>query len=241
MLEAIRRFGVERRWVFGLVLGLVTVTFVGTMGWMGLSGPAGSYAAKVNGEVVLLGDFQKAYRDTYQKYQRMMGDQFSPELMQSLNLPMHVVMGLVDRKLWISLSREMDIRVTDDEVRAALSSVPAFQVGGRFSAPRYMDLLARMHTSPEDFERGVREDLLMEKARGIVAAAARVTAADLALSPVPPVQPGGEGDAPEDPAARLAAHRNHLLDQKRAQVIAAYTDHLRKEATIHVYRENLGV
>lgn len=234
MLEAIRRLGVEKRWVFGLVLGIVTVTFVGTMGWMGMSGPSGAYAAKVNGEVVLLADFQRQYRDTYRNYERMLGDRFTPELVKSLNLPIQVVMSLVDRKLWLSLGHDLGLSTTDDEVRRALKSIQAFQTNGRFNSRRYQEVLSRIDSNPEAFEDDVRDDLVIEQARRIVGSAVRLTDADLKDLPPP-----DEGLSPEEAERQRADQKNGLLSRKRAQLLMAYTAQLRREAKIRIFQENL--
>lgn len=236
MLEAIRRLGVEKRWVFGLVLGIVTVTFVGTMGWMGMSGPSGAYAAKVNGEVVLLADFKEAYRNTYRNYEQMLGDKFDPELMKSLNLPLHVVMQMVDRKLWLSMGHDLGLAASDDEVRKALLSFPAFQENGRFNSRLYQRILDRNNSSPEAFENSLRDDLVVQQAQDIVGSAARLTDADLKDLPPP------DKDAtPEEAAKQQADQRRSLLNRKRRQVLAAYTAYLRKGADIRIFQENLGV
>lgn len=236
MLEAIRRLGVEKRWVFGLVLGIVTVTFIGTMGWMGMTGPTGAYAARVNGEVVLLADFQQAYRNTYRDYERMLGDRFTPELVDSLNLPVQVVMGLVDRKLWLSLGHDLGLSATDDEVRRALMDIQAFQVNGRFNSRQYLEILGRIQSTPEVFEDSVREDLVIEQARRIVGSAAVLTDAD--LKSLPPPDPGL---SPEEAESRHADQVRGLLERKRSQLLTAYTAQLRKAASIEIYRENMKV
>jgi peptidyl-prolyl cis-trans isomerase D len=236
MLEAIRRLGVEKRWVFGLVLGIVTVTFIGTMGWMGMTGPTGAYAAKVNGEAVLLADFQQAYRNTYRDYERMLGDKFKPELIESLNLPIQVVMGLVDRKLWLSLGHDLGISATDDEVRKALMDIQAFQVNGRFNSRQYREVLSRIQSSAEVFEDSVRDDLVIEQARRIVGSAVRLTDADLKSLPPPEA-----GLSKEEAESKRADQRRTLLDRKRSQLLMAYTAQMRKEATIEIYRENMKV
>jgi len=236
MLEAIRRLGVEKRWVFGLVLGIVTVTFVGTMGWMGMSGPSGAYAAKVNGEVVLLSDFQNEYRNTYRNYERMLGDKFSPELMKSLNLPMQVVLSLVDRKLWLSLGHKLGLSATDEEVRDALLNMQGFQTNGRFNSRRYQDILDRIHSTPEEFENGLREDIVIRQARQIVGSAVRLTDADLADLPPP-----AKDASPEEAERQRADQRSSALSRKRAQLLMAYTAQLRREAKIRIFQENLGV
>lgn len=232
MLEAIRRFGVEKRWVFGLVLGIVTVTFVGTMGWMGMSGPSGAYAARAGDEVVLLADFEQAYKNAYRNYQQRLGDQFSDELMQAINLKMQVLMGLIDRKLWLAEGRRLGMVATDAEVRRALMDIPAFQASGRFNSRAYLEALRRVHTTPEAFEGEMRDDLVVDKVQRLVGSAAEVTEADLADAPAPAASPDAPPPAPE-------ARRAQLLQRKRAQVISAYTDHLRSLSKVRIYQENL--
>jgi len=234
MLEAIRRLGVEKRWVFGLVLGIVTVTFIGTMGWMGMSGPTGGCAAKVNGEGVLLADFEQSYRNAYQSYQRMLGDKFSPDLLASFNLPMQVVMGLVDRKLWLSLGRDLGLSATDEEVRQALLNTQAFQANGRFNSRQYLEILSRIQTTPEAFEDSVRDDLVIQQARRIVGSAAVLTDADLKSLPPPEA-----GLAPEAAESQRADQVRNLLEGKRSRILVAYTAHMRKAATIQIYQENM--
>jgi len=231
MLEAIRRFGVERRWVFGIILGLVTVAFVGTMGWMGMSGPSGAYAAKAGGQVVLLSEFEQAYKNAYRDYERRLGDQFSPELMEAIQLKMMVLTSLIDRKLWLNEARHLGLVASDAEVRDALMGFGAFQVGGRFNSRVYLEMLNRMHTTPEAFEGTLRDDILVDKAQSVVASAAQLTPADLARP-----APAGESAPPTDDAARAEA-----LDRKRAQVVSAYTSYLHGQAKVRVYRENLGL
>jgi hypothetical protein len=237
MLEMIRRLGVERRWVYGLLLGLVTVTFVGTMGWMGMSGPGKAYVAKVGGEVVLVSEFEQAYKNAYRGYQRQLGDQFSDDLMQAIHLKEQVVMALVDRKLWLATAHDLGLAASDAEVRNALLDIPAFQDNGRFNSRTYLDLLARMHTSPETFESNIREDILVDKAQQIVSSAAQVTPTDLAAAAAEDKAKAAPDQAP--PTDEVL--RSEALGRKRSQVVAAYTGYLRTQSRVHVYRENLGL
>jgi len=237
MLEMIRRLGVERRWVYGILLGLVTVTFVGTMGWMGMSGPSGAYAAKVGGEVVLLAEYEQAYKNAYRGYQRQLGDQFSDDLMDAIHLKQQVVMALVDRKLWLATAHRLGLAASDDEVRKTLMDIPAFQDNGRFNSRAYLDLLSRMHKTPESFEGGIRNDILVEKAQRIVASAAQVTPADVEAAAAEAKAQAQPDQAPP-PADALRAN---ALGRKQSQVVSAYTDYLRTQTGVRIFRENLGL
>jgi peptidyl-prolyl cis-trans isomerase D len=198
------------------------------MGWVGLSGPSGAYAAKVNGDPVLLTEWEEQYKRTYRQYQTQLGDQFSPELMESINLKMQVLVGLIDRKLWLALGRDTGLAVSDAEVRKALMDIPAFQSNGRFSSRVYLEVLQRIHTTPEAFEAGIREDLLSAKIQSLIASAARLTDADRAS-----LEPGDEGQQADQAAG--------LLNRKQSQLVLAYATRMREQAKIRIFRENLDL
>src|SRR3546814_68013 len=69
------------------------------------------------------------------------------------------------------------IAVSDEQVRDAIQSIPAFQVDGRFDPQRYQLALASQvpAVSPRGFEQQVREGLQQSLMAGQVAASAFVT------------------------------------------------------------------
>src|SRR3546814_7275737 len=69
------------------------------------------------------------------------------------------------------------IAVSDEQVRDAIQSIPAFQVDGRFDPPRYQLALASQvpAVSPRGFEQQVREGLQQSLMASQVATSAFVT------------------------------------------------------------------
>lgn len=239
MLESIRRWGVEKKWVFATVLGIVCIAFVGTMGWMGMSAPTGIYAAKVNGDEVLVSEFERAYQNAYRQYEKMVGDEWNEDMAKQFGLKRQVLMQLVDERLWVDRAHELGLKVSDNEVRDALMAIGAFQINGRFNPKQYRQVLKRIHLTAEAFEASVRTEMLADKARALTLAAAAVSSADLELLSNP-----AEADAeltPEEQAERDRTRRQGLSSRKQNQVMSAASAHLRQTARLELFPENIGL
>ncbi|MDH5525798.1 MAG: SurA N-terminal domain-containing protein [Nitrospirota bacterium] len=239
MLEVIRRWGVEKKWMFAIVMGTVTVAFVGGMGMLGMSGPTGIYAAKVNGDEILVTEFERAYKNTYQRYQQMIGEEWNDEMAEQFGLKRQVLMQMVDQRLWIDRAEELGLAVSDAEVREALMEIGAFQINGRFNPAQYKQALKRIRTSAEAFEASVRTDLLASKARTFAVAAAGVSHADMTLFATP-----AEDDAKlsaEERAEQDRTRMQGLNNRKQNQVMSSVVAHLRQTADLELFPENVGI
>jgi len=237
MLQLIRTLGVEKRWVFGLIFGGVALMFVFSMGGGGMSGPIGVYAAKVNGEEILLVDFNRAYQSRYKQMEKLYGDQFNEELVKQMGLRQQVVMTLIDRRLWLAEANRTGLYVSDTELADAVKGIDSFQVNNRFNSAHYKRLLSRVGMSPEAFENSMRQDILAAKVQELVRAGAKATKADL-------LQFAGVGNADvsaEQQAEQDALRLQAMERRKQAQLAQNYTTQLRAAADIHIYWDAIGV
>ncbi len=237
MLHLVRKFGVEKRWVAGSIMGAVALVFILSMGWMGMTAPTGIYAAKVNGEEILMVEFNRAYKGRYKQLEKMFGDQFNEDLVKSMGLKQQVVMNLIDYRLWTSLAEQMNLHVTDRELRDDITHTKAFQVNDRFNSAHYKRTLARVGMSPEKYEMSVRGEMMAAKVRDIIRAGAQVTDADLFDDAM--------GDDKDLDAEQLAAKKQQQLEaaknRKKSQLLANYISQLRANADIKIYWDTLGV
>lgn len=234
MLELVRKIGVERRWVYGLIMGAATLAFVGGMGMIGMSGPSGNYAAKVNDEVILLTDYQRVYRNQYESIRERYGENWDDELVETLGLHMRALSGMIDHELWSRAANDMGITVGDRELREEITSISAFHVNNRFNSGQYRRVLQRARMTPEEFESGLRDDMIAEKARNVIRQAAVVTPTDLSV-----FAGQDEGLSAEEKAEQDQARRAGLLNMKKSQLVASYSDFLRQQADIEIYTEEL--
>ena len=232
MLEMIRKMGVEKRCVYGIVMGGVTLAFVLGMGMIGMSGPGGSYAARVDGEVILLTDFQRAYKNQYDSIRQRYGENWDDELAKTLGLRMRALRGMIDHELWTRVANDMGITVSDTELRDEVTSIGAFQVNNRFNSGQYRRVLQRARMTPETFESSLREDILVQKAQDVIRQAAVVTPTDLSVFAGQDENPDAAEQAEQDRARKAG-----LLNMKQSQLVASYSDFLRQQADIEIFQE----
>src|SRR3546814_3159688 len=104
-------------------------------------------------------EFRDAFEQARQQARAAQGDNFDPRELESIDNKRMVLDGLVDRRVMQMSARRAGIAVSDEQVRDAIQSIPAFQVDGRFDPQRYPLALASQVTavSPRGFEQQVLE------------------------------------------------------------------------------------
>lgn len=124
--------------------------------------PVQEVAAVVNGDEISAQALENAYRNERARLESQLGAQFSqllgdPAYVQQIRrsvLEQMVEQRLIDQKV-----AQLELRVSDDQVRSAIRAMPEFQQDGRFNNDRYLQLLARSGLSPEQLRDSVRQDL----------------------------------------------------------------------------------
>src|SRR3546814_7022732 len=122
-------------------------------------------------------EFRDAFEQARQQARAVQGDNFDPREFESIDNKRRVLDGLIDRLVMQMSASRAGIAVSDEQVRDAIQSIPAFQVDGRFDPPRYQLALASQvpAVSPRGFEPQLREGLQQSLMAGQVAACAFVT------------------------------------------------------------------
>ncbi|RMF84630.1 MAG: hypothetical protein D6736_18915 [Nitrospinota bacterium] len=167
MLKTLRE---AQTWIIKAVLWVVVLAFIGTifLVW-GMGGRTGQNTiATVRGTVISLGEFQTAYQNLLDTYQRIYKDRFTPELAQTLNLKQQALENLIQRHLLLQEAEKEGFVVTNAELVEQIQSYPAFQVGGRFNKERYRRILQLNRLTPADFEQQQRRDLLIQKLEKLI-------------------------------------------------------------------------
>lgn len=162
MLQHIRE-GVGR-WVAGVILALIAVTFIFFGIDFSLVGP--SFAARVNGEPIPLLDFERALQAQQAEYADLYRMEFTEELQQELRVS--VLERLVRNEALSQRAEAAGYGVSDAEVYAAIRQRPEFQVDGEFSIDLYRARLLGEGMPPTAFEALLRDQLeLIELQNGI--------------------------------------------------------------------------
>jgi peptidyl-prolyl cis-trans isomerase D len=182
MLGIMRKY--KQSILIKIVFAVIVFSFIGTIflvwgrGSDKASGPSG-YAATVDGTKISLDEFQKSYYRTRGLYEQIYGKSLSPELEKTMGIKKMTIDGLVDGLLIRKEAKQMGLKVTKDEVAAEIAKVPAFQRNGAFDFQQYQATLKANRMTPEQFEGGQEEDLLVQKARNKVKSAASVSDAEI--------------------------------------------------------------
>jgi peptidyl-prolyl cis-trans isomerase D len=236
MIRFIRQRAVENPWVLRTIFGIIIVIFIISMGWIGFKPSSQRVVATVAGTPISLQEYEDAYRRTYETYQNIFKDQFTPELIKQLDLKHTVVNQLIDEQLWRLTAKRLGLSVTDEELAAQLVKIPAFQRAGQFDSTVYEQTLLRNHWTPQRFEDAQRLELLTNKARAAVRASTALLPQEQ-----PPPQP-----APQAPVAGKASPPptagptpEAVRQQKEERAVMAFVSNLRAQTPITINEQLL--
>jgi peptidyl-prolyl cis-trans isomerase D len=166
------------------VLLLVIVAFIATsvvyFGASSVSDPAAANAvATVNGEAVPIERYQRALASYMDFYQRIYRERLTSDFVERLGIPDQVVAELVQEALIVQQAAREGIRVTDDDLRASILAIRAFQEDGRFSRERYRAVLRRARLDEGTFETEQRRELVRRRMETLVKQGVKVSEEEL--------------------------------------------------------------
>lgn len=143
-----------------LVLIALTFALAGIGGYI-TSQPEPS-VAKVNGEEITRMEFDRAVENERSRQQQQLGDFYAtlaadPSFNQRLRS--QVLNDLVNQKVVELYARDAGLRVSDEQVKAAIRNIAAFQVAGRFDNQTYQMTLNGLGYTPDGFAELMRRDL----------------------------------------------------------------------------------
>ncbi|BBG65601.1 peptidyl-prolyl cis-trans isomerase PpiD [Hydrogenimonas sp.] len=149
-----------------VTIWISTIAFVGAgfVGW-----GTYQYGSKSN-SVALVGDipitmtqFQNAYSNIYEQYNRTLGGTLDEATAKQLGLKQQALQSLIYQALIKNFAAEHGVTVSDAEVQQAILSIPAFQKEGSFDKNTYLSMLRNMRMKPKVFEASLKDELLIKK------------------------------------------------------------------------------
>lgn len=172
MLKVMRQSFRHLKWVLWFVV-FVFIAFIFVSwgrGGMGNDKATGDVAT-IRGEPITSVDFNRQYRQTEDRYRQMYKGNWTPALAKAMDLPNQVLNGMIERRMLLEMAQRNGLRVSDAELAERIQAMPAFQKNGQFAGPsEYAAALASFGYTVEQFERGMREDIEIEKLNALVAA-----------------------------------------------------------------------
>ncbi|PSS52980.1 peptidylprolyl isomerase [Enterobacter sp. FS01] len=164
MMESLRT--AANSLVLKIIFGIIIVSFIltGVSGY--LIGGSANYAAKVNDQEISRGQFENAFAGERNRMQQQLGEQFS-ELAANegymKNLRQQTLNRLIDEALLDQYAREIGLSISDDQVKKAIFSTPAFQNDGKFDNTRYNAIVNQMGMTPDHYAQALRNQLTTQQ------------------------------------------------------------------------------
>ncbi|MDX1630247.1 MAG: peptidyl-prolyl cis-trans isomerase [Thermoanaerobaculia bacterium] len=168
MLKVLRDSMKYLAWILWLVIAVfILFVFVDFGGGMPASRRPGQAAATVGEQEITYGEFEREYRNLEEQMRSNLGDQYTPELAEQLQIPSQALNRVVNRKILLAAARELDLTVTDEDLGSYIVSLPVFRQNGRFVGEATYDrIVRRLGYTPAGFERSMREQLLVDRLMG---------------------------------------------------------------------------
>lgn len=207
----------------------------------------------------------QVYVQSLQQRLEMMREQFQEldaNFIQQLNIPQQVLEQIIQRNVLLESADRLGIRVGSQEIRDKVVSYPVFQKDGQFVGfAEYQKILSYNRMSPSEFEKGLAQDIAIEKTVDILTAGTAVSRDEVwenykknnesAKLEYVLVESGKMADPPAPTTDQLIAFfeshsEDYQIPEKRsADYIFFNTDELAesivpKEAEIENYYQNNG-
>jgi peptidyl-prolyl cis-trans isomerase D len=156
-----------RNWLMKIILGIIVVVFVFYFGSMG-GKQRTERIAMIDGKPIVYADFQREYQNLLDMYRQRYGQNLTEEMLKAMNLKQQALDNLINQSIVMKKAEEMNIRVTVEDVKAAILSYPAFQRDGVFNERIYEQTLRTNKMSPDEFENIQNKMLITVKVENLI-------------------------------------------------------------------------
>lgn len=167
-------------WIAKVILGGVALSFV--LWGIGdyFLGSHVEKVAEVDGVPISQTEFAQTYERQLNNYRRMLGANFSKDLVRSLGLAQSTLQTMINRRLMLAEAESLGLVAPDSYVVEAVRQQPAFQSAGNFDPQRYRILTRNMgFATPKDYEQALKQDLLIEMLQKTLTESASVSEQEL--------------------------------------------------------------
>ena len=167
MLQTIREH--TQGWIAGIIITIIILTFAmwGIHSYF-VGGTNDSNVAEVNGVTITKEQLAVAYeRFRRQEQSQYSGKSNLPE--DEKTLKNRALQALINIEVLKQASLKQGFRISNHQIDDYLQSMPAFQIGGRFSIDRFQEILSSTLLSISEFLDLIRTSLLIDQPKlGII-------------------------------------------------------------------------
>lgn len=165
-----------------IAIGIVVIIAIPFAFWgidSYLRTPTNPKVAEVGDQEISRVQLQRAYDQSYQRLQELLGGNVPPGMVEPEKFRRGVLDNLVQESLLAQHVRGEGYRVADETVVAALRRQAAFTKDGAFSPEQYRATLARAGYDPSSYEAELRQGLAIDQLQSALNATSVVTERDV--------------------------------------------------------------
>ncbi len=178
--------------------------------------------AKIDNEKIYMDEYWNAYENLRDYYTRTIKTKFDEEL--DKRLKKEALQRLIDERILMRLSKELNIDVSDEELAMAIINNPLFMKNGVFDKDHYMRILRSNRLTPEMYESSLRRSLMMMKLK-------RLIEGTVELKEIPQISSG-------NPEIEKAL-REAILFEEKDRILRAYINGIKKYMKIEITDQGL--
>lgn len=171
MLKVFRDNLKNLAWILWVIIALFVLALAADFGARAGGRGNENAVARVGGETISRQEFQRAYQNMTSIYRQVYGDQLSPDIEKQMYR--QTLTQTVVQKIQTLEARKLGLTVSDAELRDQILSFPIFKdEQGRFVGEQaYARVIQEgLHTTVSDFEKELRDQLLVKKLTDALAA-----------------------------------------------------------------------
>lgn len=164
MLQSIRDR--SQGWFTWIIISLICITFAfwGIHNYM-TGSPATNAVAKVNGIKITRKSVAQAYRHLRDQQQAMFGRFFPLDDKTQQQLKQAALQQLITTEALLQRAHKDGFNVSKAQADSIITRLPEFQEAGKFSEQRFLQILANMGVTPQQFERQIADELVLTQVR----------------------------------------------------------------------------
>lgn len=123
----------------------------------------------IGDHVIKTGEYQTELQGMLKRYKEQFKDNFDKRFINQLNIPNQVMERMINSTILKLEAEKMNITATDEELKEKIVSYPGLQRDGKFIGhSQYRMALAHARINVEDFEKSLREEIVMTKFQKII-------------------------------------------------------------------------
>ncbi|MFO7494029.1 MAG: SurA N-terminal domain-containing protein [Desulfobacterales bacterium] len=176
MLRLMRDYATS--WLIKLLLGAIVIVFI-FWGVGSFTERRAGRVALVNGQPIDVAAFNRTYSNLIEQYRGRFGNNLTDDMLQMFGVKKQALEALVNQELLLQEAQKLEFHVSEDELAAAISQIPAFQQAGSFDPRRYNAVLTQLRLSPEEFEAYQKEAMMIDRLRAFMLGNVKVSGGEV--------------------------------------------------------------